>query len=260
MGFRENLLKKIRIDRLADNVIRSINPTDSAQRIDRDAMWQLLDMGSYDNQKERDLELYLLNDRHVLVLDNELKIYNSTVEDVGMRKSPTLKEMISIRNAIKILNDKDVVVSRKADTVTRIRKELTAELDLSYGVADIESLAQDGLEALKNKYAEGVVEILDLFAELLGFDKANKTFRTSHHHIWGKSEISTSGEFHFGPMVIYGLMHNSLKMIQTPINSANKQSVQRFHQVVRGKNDADLTNEGVFETLKQAVLDIPIAP
>ena len=87
MGFRENLLKKIRIDRLADNVIRSINPTDSAQRIDRDAMWQLLDMGSYDNQKERDLELYLLNDRHVLVLDNELKIYNRPLKMWGCAKA-----------------------------------------------------------------------------------------------------------------------------------------------------------------------------
>jgi hypothetical protein len=120
-------------------------------------------------------------------------------------------------------------------------------------------LARDGLEALKNKYADGVVEILNLFAELLGLDKAGKTFRTPHHHIWGKSETSTTDELQFGPMVIYGLMHNSLKMIQTPINSADRQSVQRFHQVVGGEIDADLANEGVIEALKQAVLEMPTA-
>jgi hypothetical protein len=60
-------------------------------------------------------------------------------------------------------------------------------------------------------------------------------------------------------MVIYGLMHNSLKMVHRPINSANKESVQEFRQIVSGKKDADLTNEGVIETLKQAVLDLPIA-
>ena len=47
MGFRENLLKKIEIMRLADTVVRSINPTDGTKRIDLDTMRQLLDLSSY---------------------------------------------------------------------------------------------------------------------------------------------------------------------------------------------------------------------
>lgn len=255
MGFRENLIKKIYIKQLTDNVINSIHPTDSAQRINRDAMRQLLEMGTYENQKERDLDLYLLNDNDILVLDNELKIYNTTVEDVGLRKSPTVSEMISIRNAIKILSDKDVVISRKGETVQRIQKELISSLDLTYDEADIQSMVEDGAEALKNKYAEGVVEILTLFAELLGFGKAPKAFRAAHHHIWGKTAKSKSGELLFGPLIIFGLVHNTLKMCQPSFNSADRQSVQRFQLIIKGQRDADFSNAEVLEELKQAVLN-----
>jgi hypothetical protein len=257
MGLRENLLKKIQINRLADRVIRSIHPADSTLRIDRDAMRQLLEEGPYSHRKERDLDLYLLDDQLVLVLDNELKIYNATVDDIALRKSPTVKEMISIRNAIKILNDKDVVVSGKGDTVARIREALLQTLDLTYDAADIESMAKDGLEALQNNDTDGILEILTLFSELLEFQKANKTFRAPHHRIWGKTETSPRGDIRFGPAVIHSLTLNSLKMIQTPINSSNKADVQRFHEVVKGQLKADLANEAVIEALKQAVLDKP---
>ena len=137
MGFRENLLKKIQIEDLAQGILRSIDPQDSAKRMDREAMRQLLEMSTYSYRKERDLDLYMLNEKEILALDNELKIYRTTAEDIGLRKSPTIKEMVSFRNAIKILNDKDVVVSRKSDTVLRIRSELVAALDLSFAAADI---------------------------------------------------------------------------------------------------------------------------
>ena len=60
-----------------------------------------------------------------------------------------------------------------------------------------------------------------------------------------------------GRAVIYGLMHNSLKMIQTQINSTDKEGTQRFHQIIKGKADADLSNEAVLEALRQAVMDMP---
>lgn len=257
MGFRENLLKKIHINRSADSVMRSINPTDSAKRIDSEAMRELLEMGNYARQQERDLSLYILNDDHILALDNELKIYNCPAEDIGLRKSPTVKEMISIRNAIKILNDKDVVVSRKADTVKRIHHDMINELDLSYDESDIESMVNDGIDAYKNNYTDGVVEILTLFADLLEYKNAPKDFRMSHHHIWGITAESKSGGWLFGPAIIFGLMHNKLKMIETSINSKDKADMERFQQIVKGESDADLTDAAVFNALKHAVLKKP---
>ncbi|MEJ2659439.1 MAG: hypothetical protein P8Z73_01760 [Desulfobacteraceae bacterium] len=255
MGFRENLLKKIQIEELAQGILHSIDPQDSAKRMDREAMRRLLEMGPYQYRKERDLDLYMLNEAEILALDNELKIYRTTAEDIGLRKSPTVKEMVSFRNAIKILNDKDVVVSRKADTVLRIRSELVAALDLSFTAADIESLAADGSEALNNGYAEGVVEILSLFAELLHFQKAPKIFQVSHHQTWGALERPRDGEWRFGPLVMFDRMHNSLKMIETPVSSLDKGALEKFHQAAKSADYADLASDKVWQALQKAVLE-----
>ncbi len=257
MGFRENLIKKIRIKQLTETVLRSVGPSDGTQRLDREAMRSLLEMGDYPCRKERDLDLYVLNDKELLLLDNELKIYRTTAEDVALRKSPTIKEMVSIRNAIKILNDKDVVISRKADTAARINKELIDALDLSFTPADIQSLAADGRDALKNGYTQGVVEILSLFAELLGFESAPKTFQLSHHHIWGAVERPGAQEIRFGPLVMFDLMHNRLKMIQTSINSLDKNSLEQFRLAAKAEDRADLCGEQVWEEMVHLALQFP---
>ena len=255
MGFRENLLKKIEIEALSQSILSSIDPQDSTKRIDREAMRRLLEMGAYAYRKERDLNLYVLSETDILALDNELKIYRTTAEDIGLRKSPTVKEMVSFRNAIKILSDKDVVVSRKADSVSRIRSELVSALDLSFSTADITSLAEEGSEALKNGYAEGVVEILSLFAELLHFKKAPKIFQVSHHHTWGTLERPREGEWRYGPLVMFDMMHNSLKMIEKPISSLDKGALEKFHLAAKDANDADLAGDGVWQALQNAVLE-----
>ncbi|MEJ2223009.1 MAG: hypothetical protein P8X80_19665 [Desulfobacterales bacterium] len=76
MSFKENLLTKIRIDRLAASVIASIGPVESGSKVDRDAMRSLLEMSPYQHQKERDLDLYVKavdqEQKIIFVLDNEL--------------------------------------------------------------------------------------------------------------------------------------------------------------------------------------------
>ncbi|MEJ2041278.1 MAG: hypothetical protein P8X55_20470, partial [Desulfosarcinaceae bacterium] len=126
MSFKDNLLKKIKIDRLAEKVRHSLGaPADSPRRVDRETMKTLLSMGPFRHQQERDLDLYFISrddgPEQILALDNEMKIYRTTAEDVALRKSPTIKEMVSIRNAIKILSDKDVVVSAKAESLGKIQ-------------------------------------------------------------------------------------------------------------------------------------------
>ena len=176
MGFRENWLKKIEINALAQSVLQTMGPPESGRRIDLNDMRRLIEMGPYELHRERDLEMYFMNapdpPPHILVLDNELKIYRTTVADVALRKSPTVKEMISIRNAVKILNDKDVVICRKGDTVERIRRELIDNLDLSYGPDDIQALVNDAMAAINNNYTDGLAEAAMLFAELLGYQAA----------------------------------------------------------------------------------------
>jgi hypothetical protein len=257
MGFKENLLQKCKINQLAKDVLNTIGPADSEKRIDRELMRQLLEMGHWTHRRERDLDMYIDPDTDeppsIIVLDNELKIYRTTVNDVALRKSPTTKEMISIRNAIKILNDKDVVISRKADTLEHVRTRLIEELDLSYTHKDIEALAQDGRDSLQQNYADGVLETLSLFAELLGWQTAPAPFQLPHHRIWGRLETNASGEALFGPFVSYSLMHAKLTLFEGTICSKDKASMEAFRQSTATESKSDEENLGVWDALRDQV-------
>ena len=262
MSFKENILKKIKIDKTAKQVIASIGPPDSGRKVDRDAMRRLLEMSPYTYRKERDLDLYLENieseKKKILVLDNDLAIYNTFVEDVALRKSPTVKEMISIRNAIKILNDSDVVVSKKEASVKTIQKECIDRLDLSYDDSDLDEIIQDGTASLEREYTDGLVECLDIFAEILGYASPPKAFKMGHHKIVGALTHRESGEVVFGPMVIYGIIHNSLKWIDRQVGSFDKEKVEFVHQVASGREKATAEGPEVFQYLKtMAIKSIP---
>lgn len=237
----------------------SIAPNDSSRRIDIEAMRQLLEMGPYFYRRERDLDLFCENEgddrQKIILLDNELKTYHTSVDDVALRKSPTTKEMISIRNAIKILNDKAVVVSRKGETLQQVKSRLIDALDLSFTPADIDALVQDGNDTLKNNYAEGVVEILTIFAELLGYQKAPKTFQLAHHQIWGISHKKGPGEWVFGPAVIFSMIRNTLSLHEKPVSTKDKAALKHFQQIGKGKAQGDINGESVFGYLKSAVID-----
>ena len=258
MGFKENFLKKIEINRLADQVRASWKPSDSPGRIDADAMQALLAMGPLTHRRERDMDLYIEDDtaqkQRIIVLDNELKLYDTTIADVALRKSPTVKEMVSIRNAIKILSDKDVVVSMKTDTLAWVQNQLIEALDLSYSDADIASLAKEGRESLRNNYTDGIVEIMTLFCELLGYVKAPKAFQFPHTQIWGAVDRSATAAVRMAPAIVYSLMHNTLSMLDGPIAGDDPDDLRKLQQVAAGNAKADIEGEAVWEALRERVL------
>ena len=258
MSFKDNLLKKIQINQLSRTVLASIGSAESGLKIDKDAMRSLLEMSPYQYQKERDLDLYIqgLDGElsRILVLDNELPIYETTVEDVLIRKSPYTKEMLSIKNIIKILKDSDVKLSRKKRSLESVQKECIDGLDLTYKASDIEAIAKEGADSLENGYAEGVVESLSLFAELLGYRPPPKTFRIRHHEIFGSVTEKEGGEILFGPVVVFSLINNSLAMFEDKISSLDKGKVQFFQQVAGGEEKAPVEGKEVFRYLKEKVL------
>ena len=192
MSFKENLLKKIEIDRLAAKVITSLGPVDSGRKVDKEAKRTLLEIAGYTHRKERDLDLYLEDDTaekgYILVLDNDLTIYDTSIEDVIIRKSPYVKDMISIRNIVKILNDKDVVISKKEESLKHVQQACIETLDLSYNASDISDLAIDGVASIESNYADGVIEVIDMFAELLGYKPPPKVVSLRHQHVIGALE------------------------------------------------------------------------
>ena len=258
MSFKENLLAKIKINRLAAKVIASIGPVESGRKVDKEAMRSLLEMSPYQHRKERDLDLYVeeidQEQKKILVLDNELPIYRTTIEDVVVRKSPLIKEMVKIRNIIKILKDSDVKLSRKDESVKAIQKECIEQLDLSFDAADIDEIARDGLASLERDYPDGVIECLELFAELLNFEPAPKAFQLGRHKIFGAMKPKDAGEILYGPMVIYSLIHGSLKLIEEQISSFDKTKIELVQAVAAGKQKAAVEGPDVFEYLKKTVL------
>ena len=257
MSFKENLLTKLKIDNLAHNVIASIGPVESGAKVDKAAMRSLLEMSPYQYQKERDLDLYVeaidQAQKKIFVLDNELPIYQTTIDDVVMRKSPLIKEMVKIRNIIKILKDTDVKLSRKDESVKAIQKECIDRLDLSYTASDIDEIARDGQASLERDYADGVIECLDLFAELLDYQPAPKAFQLGRHKIMGALTPRDGGEALYGPMTIYSLIHGTLKLIDEQISSFDKTKIELVQQVAAGKQKADVEGPDVFEYLKNSV-------
>jgi len=258
MSFKENLLRKIEIDRLTRSILAMIGPVDSGKRIDRTLLNKLMAFFPWHRKKERDLELYLedaeAEKTRILVLDNDLTIYDTTVDDVVMRKSPTVKEMVSIRNAIKILSDKDVVVCKKEKSLREIQKICIAELDLAFSASDIAAIAADGAASLENGYAEGVQESLMLLAELLGLVSAPNAFAMKHHDIYGRVSEKPAGEVAFGPLVIYSRVHDSLTCLEGPLSSRDKGRFDRLKAVAAGEAEAAASGAAVFDLMKAKVM------
>ena len=260
MSFKENLLKKIKINQAAKRVIASIGPIDSGRKIDKNIMRELLETAGYHFQKKRDLDLYIKDieaeKTRIVVLDNDLAIYNTSVYDVAMRKSPTVKEMMNPFNVVKILKDTDVVVSKKEDSVKAIQQECIAHLDLTFSATDIDDIVNDGRASLDNAYADGVTECLDLFAEILSYCSAPMTFGIRHHKIVGKLIRKETGEDLFGPMVLYSMIHNTLKLVEQQIGSYDKGKIKFIQNVAEGKEDASMEGPDVFQYLKSAALKL----
>jgi hypothetical protein len=253
LSFRESVLQKIKIDDLTGSVLATIGPPGSGKKVNKKAMQELLNLGGYTHQAERDLDLYVLTDESgkdtILVLDNELALYKTTIQDVAMRKSPTVKEMVSIRNAIKILKDTDVVVSRREETVKTIQKACLDMLDFHYEKEDIESMGKDGMAALDNGYADGVVEMLRLFEEILNYELLPRALAMQHCRMAGAPGRKTSGEVAYGPIVVYNLMHNNLRFVDDVVGIHDKDRIEALHAVARGEGDAALEGPAVFEKL-----------
>lgn len=258
MEFRENLLKRITINDLVKTVDATIGTAQSGAKVDKKSMKKLLDMSTFDFHKDRDMDLYTrsIDDKNqqIVVLDNELPLFETTFEDVLLRRNPTVKEMINIRNAIKILNDKDVVKFRRNQTLDFIQKDLLKDLDLTFSPKDIESMLKDSVKALSNEDTEAVIESICLFAEILGYVAAPPLFQIKQHKVWGKSIKDKSGKTLFGPMVIYGQDLNRLVLWSKSFESLDPGMVQTLFEERKVKISLEIEGAEVFKSLMDKAL------
>ena len=262
MGFKENLLKKMAIDNLSAIVRNSLQGDyDSGRRIDKMTMKQLLEESPYEALKIRDLELYLKESEddtpYILVLDNDLPIYHTTPEDVALRKSPTIKEMVSIKNAIKILNDSKVIVSKKEESLASVRKECIDLLDLSFGRNDIVVIEKDGIASLERAYLDGIKEALKLYAELLGLAPVPKRFQMGHHEIFAKEDTPDNGQYRIGPIIMYSIINDKLKLFLDKISGTQKEISEFLKGLSSGSQTTHYEGEDVFKQLTNMTMALP---
>ncbi len=251
MSFKDALIKKIKIDKLAKKTLASIGPPDSERKVDKEALRTILTMASYTMKKERDLELFLSSldsgKKRILVLDNELAIYNTTIKDVVLRKSPNVKEMLNIKNVFKILNDSDVLVSKREDSVKAVQEESIDKLDLSFNRSDIDGIAEDGVASLKKEDTHAVLETLSLFSEILGYTQLpQNVLGFAHGRILGALTREKSGNITYAPLVIYEVVNNTIKLIDTRFMIKDKQQAKLIRDIATGEKPATLEGNDVF--------------
>lgn len=264
MAFKENLLKKIDIDRKREAVLNSLGAGGDSVRIDKDAMKYLLQNAGMRQMRMRNLDLYMPEEATdpdrgmILVLDNELGIYNTTLNDLLVRKEPTLKEMISIRNAIRILNDSDVIVSKKKDSLESVYQRCLERVDITFTEDDIRALEHEGRAAVEWKDEPVIRESLMLFGELLGYEPVPSRLRIENREITGKTMVNDKGETVYSPLIIYNAEDDSLKLMTQPVTVKDKTSLEGLGAIARNEKEPEMSGPDVIQFLSKEVLKISV--
>jgi len=261
MSFKENLLRKIEIDRLATRVIASCGMAPARPPIDKEAMRRLLEMSPYQYQRERDLDLYVKpvegELKMILVLDNELPIFRSTIKDVVVRRSPRTLDLWSIRTIRNILVDSDIKQSVRGQSVETVQRDAIEQLDLTYTDKDIEELAIDGMAWLEGGIANEVEKTLTMFAELLGYCKPPRHFGLDHTVCYGTPGSGPDKDVAFGPLVLYRRADNTLLWIDERLFRSDQQQMEFLRAVAAGESSVPMTGDAVFRKLKTNMLERP---
>jgi hypothetical protein len=256
VSFRENLKAKIQLDGLLQTLSATIRETPGQRRLDKNLTQRLLDMTDFEHVKARDLHLYVRpfegEIKEVLVFDNELPIYHTTVDDVALRKSPEWKEMFSIRNIKRVLNDQDVIVSKGKESLKRLHTDALALLDLNYDRGDLELLVQDARRGLEQKSLEQIQESFDLFFELINFQPVSSE---QDLRIFARPKINGGASSTFEDPIFFDEENLLLGLKKGSFSPLSDSDLAWVEQYAEGKKTADLEGVDVFEFLAELALE-----
>lgn len=260
MSLRENLRKKIRIKQLTQKIASTMKEVSGQRKVDKEAVSELLKLTDFELVKARDQLLYVRpfkNDlKEVLVFDNELPIYHSTIDDVAMRKTPHWKEMFNVRNIIKVLDDKDVVVSKGRESLQRVSAVALDRLDFSYTGEDLERMLRDAQRSLQRSSAADILESLALFSELLGFETVVTALEEPSIQLFGKLKMADEKAPLYEDLVIYDQHKQDVLLLKGDFSSRGDWDLARLLRCVHGEVPPDAEGEGVFAYLVKLALQM----
>jgi len=259
MSFKENLKVKNKLDRLLEKLVSTIREPPRRWWLDKVLTQELLEMTDFEHKKVRDLHLYVRplegDIMEVVVFDNELAVYHTTVDDVALRKSPYWQQMFSIRNVKKIMNDQDVITSKGKESLKRLHANAMALLDLTYTGDDMTLLLEDARGGLERKSIGQIQESLDLFVALLNFEPL-------FLDVLGRGLQAFAGPGHkngpvsaFEHLIIFDEETLSLGLKKGAFSPENDLDPAWVMQYVREEKAADLMGIDVFVFLVELALE-----
>jgi hypothetical protein len=259
MSFKENLKAKIKLDRLLRKLVSTIKEPPGRWWVDKILTLELLEMTDLEHKKFRDLHLYIRplegDIMEVVVFDNQLPIYHTTVADVALRKSPRWQEMFSIRNIKKIMNNKDVIISKGKESLNRLHANAMALLDLTYTRDDLDLLLEAARQGLDQKSVAQIQESLDLFFELLDFRPVSLGTLEQDLQIFARPKPNAGDVPSFEHLLLFNEENLSLGLKKGPFSPERDSDLAWVMQYVRGDETADLKGMDVFKFLVELALD-----
>ncbi|RJR33163.1 MAG: hypothetical protein C4576_28490 [Desulfobacteraceae bacterium] len=258
MNFKKNLKSKIRLDGLLQRVLNTIREPPEESSVDKELTREILKTTDFKYKKIGNLEFYMRpmesEIMEILVLENELPIYHTTLGDLTLRKNPHWQDLVSIRNLRKIMNDQDVLASKGRESLKRLYENALGRLDLTYTEDDIESLVIDAQLGIEQRSVKRVRESLDLFFGLLGFEPVLFKVIRPEVHMFGRPVSEREGVPLFEHLVVFNEATLSLGLRRgafSPINDLHLDWVIRYSD---GMAEADLHGTEVLEFLAEMAL------
>jgi hypothetical protein len=258
MSFKEDLKAKIKLDRLLQKLVSTIREPPGKRWLDKVLTQELLDMTDLKHEKVSYLHLYIRplvgEIMEVLVFDNELPIYHTTVADVALRKSPHWKQMFSIRNIKKIMNDQDVIISKGKESLKRLHANAMALLDLTYTRDDLTLLLEDARSGLERKSIGQIQESFDLFFELLDFQPVSLGGQEQDLQIFARPKLNGGAVPTFEHLILFDEENLSLGLKKGVFSPQSDLDLAWVIKYARSEEPADLQGIDVFEFLAEMAL------
>jgi hypothetical protein len=258
MSFKENLHAKIKLDRLYQSLVSTTREPPGRRWLDKELTKELLAVTDFEYKKVRGLHLYVRplegEIMEVAVLDNELPIYHTTVDDVTLRKSPYWQQMFSIRNVRKIMNDHDVIATKRKESLKRLHANALALLDLTYTRDDLVLLLEDARRGLEQKSISQIQESLDLFAELLHFQPLSFEVLEPHFQSFARPKVNSGIVPSFEHLVLFNEENLSLGLKKGAFSPQSDSDLGWVVQYAGGEVAADLQGIEAFEFLAELAM------
>jgi len=259
MSFKENLKARIKADRLLGKLVSTMKEPPGKWWVDKVLIQELLDMTDLEHKKFRDLQLYIRplegETLEVLVFDNELAIYHTTLADVALRKSPLWQEMFSIRNLKKIMNHHDVLVSKGKESLRRIHANALALLDLTYTRDDLAVLLEDARRGLEQKSIAQIQESFDLFFNLLDFLPVSLEVLEQNLQVFARPKLNSGAVPTFEHLILFDEENLHLGLKKGIFSPKRDLDLAWVMQYARGEKTPDLQGIAVFEFLSELALE-----